>query len=90
MSRPLNKYEKAICKKLADRRREVGLSQRAVADDLGYTTPQLVSNWERYLIMPPFEKMRKLSKMYKMPTLQKDYIDCKVATLKIQWGRLEA
>lgn len=43
-----------------------GLSQRDVADRLGYKTPQFISNWERGLSYPPTEAIKTLSKLYKV------------------------
>ena len=52
---------------LKDKREATGLNQREVADQLGYTTPQYVSNWERGLIYPPTEKLGFLVNLYKIP-----------------------
>jgi ribosome-binding protein aMBF1 (putative translation factor) len=34
-------------------RENAGLTQKQIADGLGYTTAQFVSNWERGIAMPP-------------------------------------
>lgn len=45
-------------------REQAGLSQAAVATELGYTSPQFVSNWERGLSEPPPKKVEKLASMF--------------------------
>lgn len=42
------------------------LSQRQVADALGYTSPQFISNFERGLCSPPLNKLRVLIDIYKL------------------------
>ena len=39
-------------------RSKMGLSQRDVADKLGYTSPQFISNVERGLCSPPLKKLK--------------------------------
>ena len=56
-----------IGKYLKNQREKAGLSQRQVAIELGYTTAQFVSNWERGLISPPMNTMVTLVDLYKMP-----------------------
>ncbi|MEN0059669.1 MAG: helix-turn-helix transcriptional regulator [Bdellovibrio sp.] len=53
---------------LKDKRIKSGLSQKEVADKLGYTTPQFVSNWERGMSAPPIEVLKKLSDLYDVPS----------------------
>lgn len=58
---------KAPISELLKKARETsGLSQAQVAKELGYTSPQFVSNWERGLSSPPVPKLKKLCKMYAM------------------------
>ena len=52
---------------LAERRIAAGLTQREVADTLGYTSPQFISNFERGIATPPLPKLKVLLRMYKMP-----------------------
>ncbi len=47
---------------LAKARVESGLSQLQLARELGYTSPQYVSNWERGICGPPLDKLYQLSK----------------------------
>jgi len=41
-----------------------GFSQREVADALGYSTPQFISNWERGISAPAFDVMPALGKLF--------------------------
>lgn len=49
---------------LKEARLKSGLSQGDVARELGYSSPQFISNWERGLSQPPVVKLKKLCKMY--------------------------
>jgi transcriptional regulator with XRE-family HTH domain len=51
---------------LANARTETGISQLQLARDLGYTSPQYVSNWERGICGPPLDKLFDLSKILKI------------------------
>ena len=44
----------------------MGFSQGKLAKALGYTSPQIVSNWERGLCAPPMDKLHDLVKMLKV------------------------
>lgn len=46
-----------------EKREKAGLSQLEVAEALGYSSAQFVSNWERDLCQPPLEKLGKLSQL---------------------------
>lgn len=52
---------------LKEKRVQAGLTQSQVAEKLGYSSPQFVSNWERGLANPPVFILRDLTKMYKVP-----------------------
>jgi transcriptional regulator with XRE-family HTH domain len=58
--RTLNDY-------LRQKRLDSGLSQLDVARELGYSSPQFVSNWERGLVSPPLETIAVLIDLYKIP-----------------------
>ena len=45
-------------------RESAGLTQREVADDLGYSSPQFVSNIERGLCAPPLNVLRFMIEAY--------------------------
>lgn len=51
---------------LKQSRESVGLTQKNVANELGYTTVQLQSNNERDLSFPPIKKIKKLSKILRI------------------------
>lgn len=51
---------------LKDKRTAAGLSQADVAKELGYTTSQFISNWERGLSTPPIEVLKVLADMYEV------------------------
>jgi transcriptional regulator with XRE-family HTH domain len=53
-------------KYLKEKREGAGFSQKEVADKLGYTTPQFVSNWERGVSQPPLKTLKKIGEMYKV------------------------
>ncbi len=59
--RTLNDY-------LRQKRVDSGLSQLDVARELGYSSPQFVSNWERGLVSPPLETIAVLIDLYKIPS----------------------
>lgn len=47
-------------------RHKAGLSQKEVSRALGYTSCQIVSNWERGLCHPPLSKISWLIRLYRM------------------------
>lgn len=47
-------------------RLKVGLSQAGVSEQMGYTTPQFVSNWERGVSQPPVSDLKVLAKIYRV------------------------
>jgi len=51
---------------LSEHRNLLGLSQKEVATHLGYSTSQVVSDWERGIRSPPANVLRKLVKLYKV------------------------
>lgn len=52
---------------LKNKRKNRGLTQWDVAKELGYTSPQFISNFERGLCAPSFDTLPKLIKMYGIP-----------------------
>lgn len=48
------------------KRVELGLTQSEVAEFLGYSSPQFISNWERGVAQPPVNVLPKLAKFYKV------------------------
>ena len=49
-----------------EKRIKAGLSQEDVASALGYTSIQIVSNWERGLCSPPSKILKKLTQLFKL------------------------
>jgi len=47
-------------------RKQAGLTQEEVAHHLGYSSKQIVSNWERGLCTPPLASLAKLAKLLKI------------------------
>lgn len=58
------KKAEALSEFLKEKRIHSGLSQKDVADRLGYSSAQFISNWERGLSSPPMHTLRKLAEMY--------------------------
>lgn len=67
---------------LKSSRRGAKLSQRDVAKNLGYTSAQFVSNWERGLSSPPVETLPKLCELYKCKPMP--LINARLADLKAE------
>lgn len=55
-----------ISKTFREARLKQGLNQGQLAQKLGYTSPQIVSNWERGLTTPPVKRLKKLCKVLKL------------------------
>ena len=51
---------------LKQKRLVTGLSQKDIAEKLGYSTSQFISNWERGVSQPPLHTLRRLSELYKI------------------------
>ena len=49
---------------LKTKREKAGLTQKQVSDELGYTTPQFVSSWERGEREPPMNVIWRLASIY--------------------------
>lgn len=64
---PFNKRPRAkIAAYLRSCRLKSGISQGRVADALGYSSPQFVSNWERGTSVPPITAIPVLAKTIKV------------------------
>jgi transcriptional regulator with XRE-family HTH domain len=59
--------QKLVGEFLRSSREEAGLTQLALARELGYTSAQFVSNWERGIAMPPMNMLPELSKLLHIP-----------------------
>lgn len=51
---------------LKEKRISAKMSQSEVAERLGYTSSQFISNWERGLCSPPMDVLQRLIKIYKV------------------------
>lgn len=60
------RQEQVLPEYLKDMRVKAGLTQAEVANKLGYTSPQFVSNWERGLANPPVFMLKGLTKLYRV------------------------
>ncbi|MCB0394586.1 MAG: helix-turn-helix transcriptional regulator [Bdellovibrionales bacterium] len=59
MKQPLGTY-------LKNKRENAGLSQKDVADHLGLSSPQYISNFERGVCGPSLETVKELCSIYKI------------------------
>ena len=63
---PMISQQTSLATFLKEKRIRAGLSQKEVAEKLGYSTAQFVSNWERGLSAPPVETLKVIAEMYKI------------------------
>ncbi len=52
---------------LKKRRLTLGITQKHIAQIMGYSTPQFISNWERGISSPPVDKLESVSNVYGIP-----------------------
>lgn len=52
---------------LKEKRIEKGITQMSLAKDLGYSSPQFVSNWERGMCSPAFDTLPQVCKILGIP-----------------------
>ena len=55
---------KTLAQFLKQAREKAELSQRQVADELGYQSAQFISNWERGVSSPPMKTLKLLGELY--------------------------
>lgn len=65
--RPTVPYSKDFGLFLQSKRLNAGLSQGQLSQELGYGTPQVISNWERGMQSPPFDVLVRLSTVLSIP-----------------------
>lgn len=58
-----NPKSKAVSAYFKAKREERGLTQEELSRFLGYTTKQIVSNWERGVCSPPLNKLYEICKI---------------------------
>ncbi len=63
----MSKQINSLNRYLRDRRKQLGMSQADIAKELGYSSPQFVSNWERGLVSPPLTSLARLMQILKVP-----------------------
>lgn len=51
---------------LRDKRVSAGFTQAEIADRLGYSSPQFISNFERGLCSPPLKNLKSLVRLYRI------------------------
>jgi transcriptional regulator with XRE-family HTH domain len=51
---------------LKQAREKAEISQRQVADELGYQSAQFISNWERGISSPPMKTLKQLGELYRV------------------------
>ncbi len=87
----MRKTMNSLSQFLKEKRQELGLSQLEVARQLGYSSAQFVSNWERNLVAPPIDTLAVLIDLYKLQpgvVIQKivedtkDYLEKQLGTPK--------
>ena len=52
---------------LKQKRIAANLTQQEVADQIGYSSAQYISNFERGISLPPVNKLKIMIKLYRMP-----------------------
>jgi transcriptional regulator with XRE-family HTH domain len=62
----MSKFER-LGRLLKDARINKAMTQMDLAEMLGYTSPQFVSNWERGLCSPAFEALPTLARVLSIP-----------------------
>lgn len=67
------------------KRKSAALSQNQVAKELGYSTPQFISNFERGLCAPPLDKLRILIGLYRLD--QEEVLQLMIRSQEKYWRR---
>ena len=57
---------RALAKYFKKAREESSISQWELAQLLGYSSPQMISNWERNLCNPPLKAVYKMIELFKL------------------------
>jgi transcriptional regulator with XRE-family HTH domain len=77
----MSKFER-LGSMLKDKRISKGMTQMELAQELGYTSPQFVSNWERGMCSPAFDTLPTIAKLLVIP--KKDIIQIIVEETKTE------
>ena len=81
-----------IGKYLRQKREALNITQGFIAEKLGYSSSQFISNWERGVCGPPAHDMKKIKKLIKILQVEpEDYIDrvIKEERLRLEKGLLK-
>jgi transcriptional regulator with XRE-family HTH domain len=62
----MSSKSKTLSQFLKQAREKADLSQRQVADELGYQSAQFISNWERGISSPPMKTLKRLGELYRV------------------------
>lgn len=62
----IHRKYRSIGRFLKEKREAVGLAQNDVRELLGYSSPQLISDWERGICGPPTASLAKLARIYRI------------------------
>ena len=62
--------QKLVGEFLKSSREKAGFTQLALARELGYTSAQFISNWERGIAMPPMVNLPELTRILAVPPKQ--------------------
>lgn len=66
----MKRKSSSVSEFLREARLKSGLSQAELSEKLGYTSPQIVSNWERGLCWAPLDKLYDISQILKLNKAQ--------------------
>lgn len=75
------KHKNTLAKFIKRKRIEACLTQAELATELGYSTPQFISNWERGLSQPPVDTLVVLAGLIKV---NKDELFNMLLAMKIE------
>ena len=76
---------------LKDMRKIAGVTQGQIAKELGYTSPQFISNYERGLCYPPENNLKQIADIIKLDfeKLVANFISSKAMDMKERLGLME-
>jgi len=63
----LRHHQKSLGTLLRQWRKSAGLTQEQVRQQLGYESPQIISNWERGVATPSIQHLRRIIEIYAVP-----------------------
>ena len=66
----LKRYYTELGEALQDARERAGLTQREISLELGYSSAQFISNFERGISAPPTKKLKVLVRRYRLDQMR--------------------